>query len=143
MKKLFTIDDFIIAFISALGYGYGETIAQVFGWPEFACVIACFALGIASEEIITKIVYSRAVQKSRINRVLTYIVIVLVFLAGHYISVRWLGVSMLESLEEEFAWVVGLPLVGFFVNLIIRAYRIHKIRRVYGDGSEGYARLYR
>ena len=138
MKKLFTIDDFIIAFISALGYGYGETIAQVFGWPEFACVIACFALGIASEEIITKIVYSRAVQKSRINRVLTYIVIVLVFLAGHYISVRWLGVSMLESLEEEFAWVVGLPVVGFFVNLIIRAYRIHKIRRVYGDGSEGY-----
>lgn len=50
---------------------------------------------------------------------------------------------MLESLEEEFAWVVGLPIVGFFVNLIIRAYRIHKIRRVYGDGSEGYARLYR
>lgn len=138
MKKLFTIDDFIIAFISALGYGFGETIAQISGWPEIACVVACFALGIASEEIITKIVYSKAVQKSKVNRIFTYITIILVFLAGHYISVRWLGVSMLESLEEEFAWVVGLPVVGFFVNLIIRAYRIRKIKKRYGDGSKGY-----
>ena len=79
MKKLFTIDDFIIAFISALGYGFGETIAQISGWSEIMCVVACFAVGIASEEIITKIVYSKAVQKRRINRILTYIVIVLVF----------------------------------------------------------------
>ena len=31
MKKLFTFDDIMVAFISALGYGFGETIAKLFG----------------------------------------------------------------------------------------------------------------
>ena len=31
MKKLFTIDDFMIALIAALGYGYGYALAEHFG----------------------------------------------------------------------------------------------------------------
>ena len=138
MKKLFTVDDFMVAFISALGYGFGETIAKISGWPDFACGIASFALGIALEEVITGIVFSKAVQKSRANRVLTYAAILLVFLLAQYVSIRWMGVSMLEYLQEEFLYVVVLPVLGFAVNLIIRRYRILKIRRLYGDGSEGY-----
>lgn len=138
MKKLFTIDDFMVAFISALGYGFGETIAQLSGWSEIMCVVACFAVGIAAEEIISRIVFSKSVQKSKRNRVFTYIVILLIFLAGQYISTRWMGVSMLEYLEEEFAFVVGLPILGLIVNLIIRWYRVRKIRGLYGDGNEGY-----
>lgn len=138
MKKLFTIDDFMVAFISALGYGFGETIAQLSGWSELMCIVACFAVGIAAEEIISRIVFSKSVQKSKRNRVFTYIVILLIFLAGQYISTRWMGVSMLEYLEEEFAFVVGLPILGLIVNLIIRWYRVRKIRGLYGDGNEGY-----
>ena len=138
MKKLFTIDDFMVAFIAALGYGFGETIAQLSGWSEVMCIVACFAVGIAAEEIISRIVFSKSVQKSRTNRILTYIAIVLIFLGGQYISIRWMGVSMLEYLEEEFAFVVGLPILGLIVNLIIRWYRVRKIRGLYGDGNEGY-----
>ena len=138
MKKLFTIDDFMVAFISALGYGFSETIAQLSGWSELMCIVACFAVGIAAEEIISRIVFSKSVHKSKRNRVFTYIVILLIFLAGQYISTRWMGVSMLEYLEEEFAFVVGLPILGLIVNLIIRWYRVRKIRGLYGDGNEGY-----
>ena len=138
MKKLFTIDDFMVAFISALGYGFGETIAQLSGWSEVMCIVACFAVGIAAEEIISKIVFSKSVQKSKMNRIITYIAILLIFLGGQYISTRWMGVSMLEYLEEEFAFVVGLPILGLIVNLIIRWYRVRKIRGIYGDGNEGY-----
>lgn len=138
MKKLFTVDDFMVAAVAALGYGFGETIARLSGWSEPMCVAACFALGIASEEIISRIVFSKAVQKSRENRIFTYVAIVLFFLAGQYVSVRWMGVSMMEYLEEEFAFVVGLPILGFFINLLIRAWQIRKIRKLYGDGSEGY-----
>lgn len=46
MRKLFTIDDFMVAFISALGYGYGETIARLSGWSEVMCVASCVAVGI-------------------------------------------------------------------------------------------------
>ena len=138
MKKLFTIDDFMVAFIAALGYGFGETIAQLSGWPEVMCMVASFALGIAAEEIISRIVFSKSVQKSKKNRIMTYIAIVLIFLGGQYISIRWMGVSMLEYLGEECVCVVGLPILGLIVNLIIRWYRVRKIRGLYGDGNEGY-----
>ena len=138
MKKLFTIDDFMVAFISALGYGFGYTIPMHLGWPQFACIVTCFALGIALEEITGKIVFSKAVQKKTANRVFTYVTILLVFLIAEFVSVRLLGASLMEDLEEEFAWVVGLPILGLVVSLCIRAFRVRKIRKLYGDGSEGY-----
>lgn len=138
MKKMFRIDDFMVAFIAALGYGFGETIARLSGWSEIMCIVACFAVGIFSEEIISAIVFSKAVQKSPRKRVLTFVAILLLFLIGQYISVRWMGVSMLEYLQEEFLFAVGLPVIGFVVNMFIRGYRTRKIRRLYGDGSKGY-----
>ena len=138
MKKLFTIDDFMVAFISALGYGFGYTIPMHLGWPQLACIVTCFALGIVLEEIISKIVFSKAVQKKTANRVFTYAAILLVFLSAQHFSMRWLGASLLEDLEEEFAWVVGLPILGLVVNLLIRGYHVRKIRKLYGDGSVGY-----
>jgi para-nitrobenzyl esterase len=138
MKKLFTIDDFMVAFVSALGYGLGYTIPMHLGWPQLACLAACFALGIALEEIIGKIVFSKTVQQKTVNRVFTYAAILLVFLIAELVSTRLLGASLMEDLEEEFAWVVGLPVLGLIVNLLIRWYRVRKIRKLYGDGSEGY-----
>ena len=138
MRKLFTVDDFMVAFVAALGYGYGETIAVISGWPEPLCVVACFVLGIVVEEIVSKIVFSKTVQRSLARRICAYVVIVLVFLAGHYASIRWMDASMVEYVGEEFLWVVGLPIVGFVVNLLIRWNRIRRIRENYGDGSESY-----
>ncbi len=138
MKKLFTIDDFMVAFISALGYGFGEIIARLSGCSEVMCIVACFAVGIACEEIISAIVFSKAIQTNRRKRILTFAAILLVFLVGQYISARWMGVSMLEYLEEEFLFVVVLPVIGFVVNLIIRSFHIRNIRKLYGDGSGGF-----
>lgn len=138
MKKLFTIDDFMVAFISALGYGFGYSIPMRLGWPQLACIVICFALGIVLEEIIGKIVFSKAVQAKTSNRVCVYAAILLVFIIGEYVSTRLLGESLLEGLQEEFAFVVGLPILGFVVSLLIRGYRVRKIRKLYGDGSEGY-----
>ena len=138
MKKLFTIDDIMVAFISALGYGFGETIAKLFGWPELACMAASFVLGLVLGEIVSKIAFSKTVQKSRKNRIITYTAIFLIFLIAHGISMKWMGTSMLDYLGEEFISVIGLPILGFVVNLLIRGYRIRKIRKLYGDGSEGF-----
>ena len=108
MKKLFTIDDFMIAFVSALGYGYGETISKVFGLPDWLCLVICFAVGIAVEELISAIVFSKTVQKSPKKRFVTYVSILAAFLIGHTVSIIWLGESMLEHLTEEFVFAVVL-----------------------------------
>jgi para-nitrobenzyl esterase len=138
MKKLFTIDDFMIAVVAALGYGLGYSIPMQFGCSMFICLAVCLVLGIGLEEIIGKIVFSKAVQKSRKNRIMAFAAILLTFLAAQYISIRWMGVSLMEYIHEEFMFVVGLSILGLIVNLIIRGYHVRKIRRLYGDGREGY-----
>ncbi len=36
MKKLFTIDDFMVAFISKMAYGLSFEIPKLFGWENIA-----------------------------------------------------------------------------------------------------------
>ena len=128
----------MVAFVAALGYGYGETIAYAFGWPDLACLAVCMAVGITAEGIISKIIYSEAVQTSKSRRALIYVGVFLLFLAGHYLSTVYMNVSMLDYLAEEFMWVIGLPLLGFAINMLIRGIRVHMIHRRYGDGNDGY-----
>ena len=68
MRKLLTIDDIMVAFVSALGYGYGETLSRLFGWPMPVCMLASMVAGIALERIISGIVFSEAVQGKPLRR---------------------------------------------------------------------------
>ena len=138
MKKLFTIDDFAVAIVSSLGYGFGEAFSRFLGWPEFVCWLVSFVLGVVLEEIITRIAFSEAVQRKPKNRIITYVTVLLVFLIVHTITVMHMGVSLLDYLTKSFVNVVGMPILGLVVNLFIRGYRVRKIRKLYGDGSEGY-----
>ena len=138
MKKLFTIDDIMIAFVSSLGYGFSDTISRQLGWPMFLCIGATMVLGIALEGIINRIVFSEAIQKKPENRIIIYVAFFVIFVIAHCVSVATMGVSMVDYLLEQYVYVIGLPILGFVVNLLIRAYRICKIRKRYGDGSEGY-----
>ena len=128
----------MIAFIAALGYGLSFEIPKNFGWPMWLCGVICLVIGVALELLVEKIVFSKTVQKSTLNRVMIFAAFILIFLAGEYISVWAMGVSMVEHLLEEYVYIIGLPVIGFMVSMLIRRYRIHQIRKIYGDGSAGY-----
>ncbi|MCR5405033.1 MAG: carboxylesterase family protein [Butyrivibrio sp.] len=138
MKKLFTVDDFIVAFISALGYGFGEAISKLLGWPEILCGVASMVLGIVLQGIITRIAFSKAVQESLAKRIITYASVLLIFLVAQYIAVWWMGVDLLDYLSDEFVFVILFPVLGFVLNMLIRGYKAYRIRKRYGDGSNGY-----
>lgn len=138
MKKIFTVDDLMVAVIAALGYGFGYSLAKRCGWPEAVCVAACLALGMALEEATGRIIFSKAIQRKRANRVLAYAVVLLIFVAAHAVSVRWLGESMLETVQEEVIYTVGFAVLGLIVNLFLRWIRAKRIRERYGDGEEGF-----
>ena len=138
MKKLFTLDDFAVAFVSAFGYGFGEGIARVSGWSDVAASVASLAVGIALEEVIDKIVFSKAIQKKKEYRVMTFVIILALFAIAQCTIMRWMNMSLIEYVQEEFAFVIVLPVLGFIVNMVIRMWRAKKIREVYGDGSEGF-----
>lgn len=67
MKKLFTIDDFMVAFISAMGYGFGYTLAKRAGCSEIISLAACVALGMGLEVVISKLIFNKAIQKKKTN----------------------------------------------------------------------------
>ena len=138
MKKLFTVDDFMIAFVSALGYGLGERIPRFFGCSDLVCLVVCLAVGIVLEQIMNKVIFSEAVQTRPPVKVLIYAVVVLVFLVAENVSMAWMGASLVDYLLQQFAFVAGIPILGFALTMLIRWYRARKIRERYGDGSEGF-----
>ena len=138
LKKLFTIDDFAIAFVSAMACGYSETISKLLGVPGLVSMGISLVLGMVLEEILGKIIFSRDVQENSRKRFLIYGAIILLFLAAHAYSMRWMGVSMVDYLVDEFQSVVLFPLLGFGFNLLLRGYRILKIRRLYGEETDSY-----
>lgn len=90
------------------------------------------------EVVISKLIFNKAIQKKKTNRVCIYVAIFLVFLAAQYFAIHRLGVSLLDYVQEEFAYVVALPILGLIVNMIIRGFQIRKLRKLYGDGGEGF-----
>ena len=137
MRKLFTIDDFIIALVAAVGFGFSFEIPKILGFPVWLCIASCFIVGAALEGLIYKIVFSKTVQEKTSRRFMTLAVIVLVFLAAMYISAI-MGVPMLNYIVEQYQFVIIPPILFFAFNMAVRQYRIKKIRERYGDGSDGF-----
>ncbi|SFE74582.1 carboxylesterase family protein [Succiniclasticum ruminis] len=138
MKKLFTVDDFMIAFVSALGYGLGYEIPKLLGWPDWQCLAVCFVAGFAMDFAVGRIIFSRAIQKKPAYRFVAFALFIFIFLAVQHIAMSWLGVSMLGHLLVQYRSVIAFPVLGFLLSMAVRWYRIRKVRRQYGDGSNGF-----
>lgn len=138
MKKLFTIDDLMVACISAAGYGLGFEVPKMLGWPLWQCMLICSAAGYVLQEIGNKIVFSKAVQKNPAYRYLVFAALIFSFLAAQYVAMSWMEISMLEALVGQYAYVILAPILGFAFSMAVRWYRIRKIRESYGDGSNGF-----
>ena len=138
MKKLFMVDDFMIAFVSALGYGLGYEIPKLLGWPEWQCLAVCFSVGFAMDFAVGRIIFSRAIQKKPVFRFIAFAILIFIFLAAQHFALSWLGVSMLGHLLVQYRGVIVFPVLGFVFSMAVRWYRIRKIRKQYGDGSNGF-----
>ena len=138
MKKIVTVDDLMIAFVSALGYGLGYEIPKLLGWPEWQCLAICLVTGFAMDCVVGRIIFSRAIQKNPSYRFLAFALFIIIFLAVQHIAMSWLGVSMLSHLLVQYRSVIAFPVLGFLLSMAVRWYRIRKVRKQYGDGSNGF-----
>ena len=138
MKKLFTVDDFMIAFFTAIGYGLGFEIPKLLGWPDWQCMAVCLVVGFTLEEAVSRIIFSRAIQKKPAYRFIAFALFILAFFAVQYVATSWLGVSILGHLLVQYRSVISVPVLGFVFSMAVRRYRIQKVRKQYGDGSNGF-----
>ena len=138
MKKLFTLDDFMVAFISALGYGLGAEIPVILGLPAWVSPVLSLIAGMALSVIADKLVFSKLVQKKPANRFLAFGGILLIFVIAQIVLSTQSEVSLLQYVKEEHLTIILFPILGFLFSVFIRWLRIRKIRAQYGDGSKGF-----
>ncbi|MBR1760499.1 MAG: carboxylesterase/lipase family protein [Schwartzia sp.] len=138
MKKLFTIEDFAIALVAALGYGFCFEIPKVLGCPIWLCTVICLVVGVSLEMMEHKLVFSKAVQKTPARRYTALAVIVLVFLVALFLAVSWTDMDVLDYVVGQYGYIIILPLLIFAFRMGVRWYRVRKIRERYGDGSGGF-----
>ncbi len=138
MKKVVTLDAVMVSFIAAMGYGFGYTVPSAFGWHPLLCLVVCLALGSVLDSLANRIVFSSAVQKTTGRRYLVFLAIALVFLAGYAVLARFFAYSLWNDVGSELTFSVVLPVVFFFLSLLIRAYKQKKLLAKYGTGESGF-----
>lgn len=126
MKKLFTVDDFIVALASAVGYGLGFEVPKILGYPEWLCTVICIAVGTVLYTLGSKVIFSEAVQEKTAYRVVAFAALIVIFFAIQHFSTTVMNVSMLEYVIEEWEFVVVPPIILFALGLIVRYFHIKK-----------------
>ncbi|MCQ2420601.1 MAG: carboxylesterase family protein [Clostridia bacterium] len=138
MKKWITIDAFIVAFFSAMGYGFGYSIPAVLNAPAWLCLIICIAGGMVMDEIASKIIYSRFTQEKVWRKLLVFAAFIVIFLIGNAVSTKCLDESLFDGLKEEWSYVLIFAVLGFATSLVKRHYKTVKVKARYGEGEEGF-----
>ena len=138
MKKWITIDAFIVAFFSAMGYAFGYSIPAKLNLPGWLCLILCIAGGMVLEEIASKIVYSKFTQEKTGRKLLVFAAFVVIFLIGELISTKYMDESLIEGLKEEWGYVLLFAVLGLVSSFVRRYTQTAKVKKKYGEGEEGF-----
>lgn len=138
MKKIFTIDELMVCFISGLGYGLSFEIPKIFGYEDWQSAIICLVVGVTLDTIAKKIVFSRTVQESALKRKLVFVSFFLIFIAVQYIVTSWKELPLSDYLFDQYLYVIIPAILGFGLSMAKQWYLVQKIRKRYGDGSKGF-----
>ena len=138
MKKWITMDAFIVAFFSAIGYAFGYSIPAMLNVPGWLCMVICIAGGLVMEEIASNIIYSKFTQEKVWRKLLVFAAFIVIFLIGNAISTKYLNESLIGGLVEEWGFVVLFAVLGLVTSLVKRSYKTGKVKKKYGSGEEGF-----
>ena len=138
MKKWITVDAFICAILSAIAGGFGYTIPSAFGAPGWLCIVISIAFESVAEGVAGRIMFNRYVQEKPVRKVLVFLSFLFVFLIGHMISEKLFGASLIETLKEEYVFVLIFAGIGFVKSLAGYYSRVVKAKKRYGEGEEGF-----
>ena len=138
MRKWIIADEYICAFLSAMGYGFGYSIPYIFGAPGWLCLLICFPSGMLLEKLAVKIIYSRYCQENRTRKLLIFAGIILFFLVGNFVSTKVFEESLVGNLMEEFGYVLLFEVAGFAFYMLRHQYKRARARKRYGSGEEGF-----
>lgn len=138
MKKIFTIDSLVVSLLSAMGYGLGYAIPEAMGAGVIFSLLICIGAGALLEELGTKIIFNRKTQETNTKRYTVFAMVIVLFILAYFIAMKKLGHSLIEDFMGEVFFVVGIPVIGFFVSIVLHRRKLSRLQKKYGDGSNGF-----
>ena len=101
MKKFIRVEDFLVAFISCLGYGIGYAFPKMWEQSMVVCIISCMVLGMIMDVVGARLIRTKWAQRSTTNKILTAIATVGVFLLITMLGPKLLKETLWEYLKEQ------------------------------------------
>ena len=138
MKKVFTVDTVVASLFGAIGYGGTYFLATYYGLNMLFSTVICLVVGMVFDRIADKLIFNSAVQRSAGKKYVVYGAFVLVFLAAYYALAKIYAHSLFSDLGLQLAFVIGIPVISFFVSLGIRYLKKLRLIKKYGSGERGF-----
>ena len=138
MKKIFTLDQLLTAFISAVGWGVGLIIPEKLGYGQVVCFAVSAVCGLLLDFIAGRIMQIKYLQEKVSSKIHLGIGIVVFFLFCEFAVRKNTGSSLLSTLEEQYLYVVLLPCGGFILSLAVSYFKVKRLKKRFGRGEKGY-----
>lgn len=139
MKKVLTTDTVVASLFGAIGYGGTYFLATYYGLNMLLSTIICMMVGMVFDRIADRMIFNRTVQQSKGKKHVVYGGFVLIFLAAYYVLAKVYAYSLLSDLGLQLTFVIGIPVVSFFVSLGMRYLKKLRLVKKYGRGEYGFA----
>lgn len=138
MKKVFTMDTVVASLFGAIGYGGTYFLATYYGLNMLLSTVICMVVGTVFDRIADKLIFNSTVQHSIGKKYAVYGGIILIFMAAYYALAKVYAHSLFADLGLQLTFVIGIPLISFFVSLGIRYLKKLRLLKKYGSGERGF-----
>ena len=138
MKKIFTLDQLLVAFISAVGWGIGIIIPQRLGCGQGVSLVVCTVCGLSFDWLAGKIMQLKRIQARPSNKLWVGLAFAAFFVLCELAVRAYTGSSLISSLAEQYFYIVLLPFAGFILSLAVSHFKVKRLEKRFGRGEQGY-----
>jgi len=128
-------------FLSVFGYALGNSIGAYIGikyklspwWNFVSIMVFCCGIGLLFDRVVEKIEYKKGSVTWR-----NILVAGILFLLCEFLVYHFLRYDMTNDFKGNIIWIFGYGFIVFFIKKCWLYYKIFRVRKKYGDGTQGY-----
>ena len=126
LKQIFSLNNILICYFCAIGYGIGYAIPEYLGYGPLICLIPCMIVGTIFYILGDKILKSKYLSSSKDRKIIFTAIFYFVYCTIAFTSVRVLGHDIDNDFLINLAFIIGFQLLAFVVEFIKESIRLKR-----------------
>lgn len=119
LKKIFTLNNILCCFISAIGYGIGYAIPEYYGYGFIICLISCLIIGTIIYYVASIILSSKFFNEHKKRKYVFALIIYVIYFVVCYETLQITG----HDMDYDFFLNLGFLIVFQILSFVIRYIR--------------------